>query len=191
MTSHKTALKFKAMLLCGCFISLASMSFNAVGQSVSMAINPAFSRFLELSPEQIKGLAQIERSWRNEVSNARKQLPVKREIEQRKALCRQMQERQIQVQNQAQAVLNEKQRKSLRHLRDAYQLMPLIESAQRANLLTDELQGPPSALPDGAVDTDFRYVRSVVEPLPGCIEPGSRPYATQESADGVIPPTAK
>lgn len=93
-------------------------------------------------------------------------------------------------------LLSAAQQARLATLEEAYSLMPVIESAQRLNLMKRQLTGPPAPLPQGSVEMDYAYVRVTPRPLPGCsagpqtLRPGTEvlvPDSKAGTARGLTP----
>lgn len=145
-------------------------------------------RYLELTAEQVTALTGIHAAWLDYRANAalgagriEAALKVKARdtktdsavLSQRQAelesICTQSQTRRQKTMVEARALLKPAQISKLAALEQAFNLMPIVQSAQSINLLSGELTGPPAGLPQGSVDVEFGYVRSIAVPLPGCL----------------------
>ncbi len=84
------------------------------------------------------------------------------------AICLQSNERRKKAMLDTRALLKPAQIAQLATLEQAIGLMPIVESAESVNLLSGTLRGPPAGMPDGTIDVEFGYSRTVGVPLPGC-----------------------
>lgn len=144
-------------------------------------------RYLELSAEQVKTLTSTNAAWltyRATAAARAGQLDAEIKVQTRLAkpdqaalkkhhaelatICAQSQTRLQQATVASRASLQPGQLVKLAALEQAYALMPIVESAQRVNLLSSVLAGPPAGMPDGGVEVQFSYVRSAAIALPGC-----------------------
>ena len=147
-------------------------------------------RYLELTAEQVAALTGIHAAWLDYRANAalgagRIEAALKVKVKARdtktdsavlsqrqaelESICTQSQTRRQKTMVEARALLKPAQITKLAALEQAFNLMPIVQSAQSINLLSGELTGPPAGLPQGSVDVEFSYVRSIAVPLPGCL----------------------
>lgn len=160
-------------------IALAQMPFSLQTRESA--------RFLELSAAQIAQLAQIDSdraAFMSERVAQAKQIEAALDEEAKRArpgasglgrrqgeleaICQQSRERDAKAMQQARAVLTAPQLTKLATLEQAFVLMPVIQSAQRAHLLSSTLVDAPTGMPEGTVEVEFAYQRSEPVALPGC-----------------------
>ena len=150
-------------------------------------------RYLELTAEQVTVLTGIHASWLDYRASAalragRIEAALTAKVKARDAktdsavgsqqqaqqqaeletICTQSQTRRQKTMVEVRALLKPSQITKLAALEQAFNLMPIVQSAQSVNLLSAALTGPPAGLPQGSVDVEFSYVRSIAVPLPGC-----------------------
>lgn len=83
-------------------------------------------------------------------------------------ICQQAQESDAAFRRQVTALLMPDQVKALEALRQAFLLLPQIESAQAAGLLEHSQALPPAGLPQGSATVLVRWQRMPARALPGC-----------------------
>ena len=147
-------------------------------------------RYLELTAEQVTAMTGIHASWLDYRASAalragRIEAALTAKVKARDAktdpaariqqqaeletICTQSQTRRQKTMVEVRALLKPAQITKLAALEQAFNLMPIVQSAQSVNLLSAALTGPPAGLPQGSVDVEFSYVRSIAVPLPGCL----------------------
>lgn len=85
-------------------------------------------------------------------------------------VCAQARESEAAFHGKVAALLSPPQVARLDQLSQAFQLMPLVESAQAAGLLPESLGVPPPGLPQGSAEVAVRWQRIPAKPLPGCAD---------------------
>lgn len=144
-------------------------------------------RYLGLTPEQVSAMNVIHASWldyralaaeragRIESLIAMKTRDTKgapiahgQQNSGLEAICLQSHERREKAMIETRALLKPVQIAQLATLEQAITLMPIVESAESVNLLSGTLRGPPAGMPDGTIEVEFGYTRTVNVPLPGC-----------------------
>lgn len=127
------------------------------------------ARFLELSDAQMAQVqaarAEHERGLRELAQQAERAAPG---TEAMAAICRHAGEHEAAFRGKVSALLLPPQLAQLAQLRQAFELMPLVESAQAAGLLPDSLNVAAGALPQGSAEVAVQWQRVPARPLPGC-----------------------
>ena len=147
-------------------------------------------RYLELTAEQVTALTSIHAAWLEDRASAalrasRIEAALNVKVKARDAktdpavrsqqhaeletICTQSQMRRQKMMVEVRALLKPAQITKLAALEQAFNLMPIVQSAQSVNLLSAALTAPPPGLPQGSVEVEFSYVRSSIVPLPGCV----------------------
>ena len=129
------------------------------------------ARFLDLSDAQ---MAQVQAA-RSERERGLRKLAQQAEraaggTDAMAAICREAGEHEAALRGKVSALLLPSQLARLEQLRQAFQLMPLVESAQAAGLLTDSLNVAPGGLPQGSAEVAVQWQRVPAKPLPGCAD---------------------
>lgn len=175
--------------VCSALAVLALSAGGCNAQSSALLVSPALARFLTLSNDQIQTLAAQHKAWRAELGQADKAARKLTSSADRGELCAQLRGRESQVQEASRSVLNSGQQQALAQLSNAFSQMPLIEAAQRLELIDAGITAVPASFPDGSIDVEFRYVRAVPAVLPGCKAKPSQPFNTQQREDKIQSPT--
>lgn len=149
-------------------ILLPAMAIEPPSRAERLAWREA-ARFLELSDAQMAQVqaarAEHERGLRKLAQQAER-APAGSDAT--AAICRQAGEREAAFRGKVSALLLPPQLARLEQLRQAFQLMPLVESAQAAGLLPDTLKVAAGALPQGSAEVAVQWQRVPARPLPGC-----------------------
>ena len=172
---------------CLAVLALLLVSSSAAAQAPDRLLMRDAVRYFELTPNQLTALTGIDASWLEYRASATERADrIEVEIDQEarrvnldpaalgqryvelETICRQSQARRLRSVADARGVLTSAQLAKLAVLEQALALMPIVQSAQSANLLSGVVTGPPAGMPGGTLDVEFGYVRSPVGRLPGC-----------------------
>ena len=161
------------------------------------------ARYLALTPEQQSTLNSVNGTWSMFLAEQTSRVQSMKATVQKEAggkrdsrldaICQQSTERFAKLQLDTRAVLKPAQLGKLGVLEDAFALLPILESAQSANLLPSAMTAPPAGMPGGNIDIKFSYARVPVVALPGCeiksqkIQPGTD---NSQSVSAINPPSS-
>jgi hypothetical protein len=148
------------------------------------AISQANRRFTEWTLEKQIRIATVQREIAEETARSPLDpmaLGVRyAEVE---AICREVRERESDVQKSNVNLLNDAQKARLKSLEDAWKLLPTISEAQAARLLSGSGLVPRIAIPNSRI-TDISIITPALAPSFGC-------YSTSPILTGTfLPPTA-
>lgn len=116
-------------------------------------------------------------------------------------LCEASQRLQQAFHSHVRSMLTVSQMERLAALDQAFSLMPIVQSAQAAGLMSDRLSTSPAGFPQGQVSEEVSFVRARPAALPGCPLPaqqvrpgtvdsalGDRPSLTSDITPGPVLP---
>lgn len=134
--------------------------------------------FLSLTPAQIGQLASAKRTRDRALLGLAPQaqrLTLARDAKALASICEQARMIDGQHRSALRTVLAPAQLDRLQLLEQAMSLLPAVEAAQAAGLLADSVNVPPLGLPQGQVESAYRWQRVPALPLPGCSASTVRP----------------
>ncbi len=131
------------------------------------------AQHLDLSPDQSRRMAVALQPWNAHLARHAGNPEAT-------TLCERSRQLEREARDSARALLTPAQLSRLAQLEQAFLLMPVVESAQNALLLSATLRAPPLGLPQGQADQMIRYQRSAPMPLPGCPAQREEPAAGQQ-----------
>lgn len=187
----RSVLRLRVTLLL--VLLLVSVLFTTVTDAASSAQPPValrlqtrdVARYLGLTPEQQSAMNRIHADWSAFIVEQQRVIGGKTPS---KTQCQQSTKRQAESMQAARAVLLPAQLEKLAALEAAFLLMPVIESAQVANLMSNTLTLPPLGMPGGSVELGYAYARVPAVALPGCETSVQRQriFDTQKLGDGIV-----
>ena len=134
--------------------------------------------FLPLTPAQLGQLAIAKRTRDRALLGLAPQaqrLTPARDATALASICEQARTIDGQHRSELRTLLAPAQLERLQLLEQAMSLLPAVESAQAAGLLADSVGVPPIGLPQGQVESAYRWQRVPAPPLPGCAASTVRP----------------
>ena len=157
-----------------------TMALPSTAQTALSRQSHDAAHFLSLSPTQHRALVGVQRRWADFEQAQTARAAATRSPEAMARICAESVARQLQGQQDAQAVLTPEQRTALARLEEALSLMPAVLSAQTSLLLARSAPAPVGGLPEGSAEAEQIYQRVQAKPLPGCqnslrLHPGTRP----------------
>lgn len=149
----------------------------APGRSERLAWQAA-TEFLTLTPAQLGQLASTKRARDQALLGLAQQAQrstLARDAKALASICEQARSIDGQRRSELRTLLAPVQLDRLQLLEQAMSLLPAVESAQAAGLLADSVGVPPLGLPQGQVESAYRWQRVPAPPLPGCAASTVRP----------------
>lgn len=139
--------------------------------------------YLQLSGEQRSQLGRVRGEHEQQMAGLVRRdrdLRGKRDQQGLQQLCAESRQAHEGLQGRLRALLSAPQLERLAVLEQAFSLMPIVESAQAAGLVSDRLSTAPAGLPQQQVSVDVSFVRAAPAALPGC------PAVQQEVRPGMV-----